>query len=43
MRKVGNSFVLDEHFQKLVFGQQTSTFKYIFKTFSFAEHATEFS
>lgn len=43
MHKMGNSFVLDKHFQKLVFGQQMSTLKYIFKTFSFAEYATEFS
>lgn len=43
MHRVGSSCALDEHFQKLVFGQQMSTFKYIFKTFSFAEDATEFS
>lgn len=43
MHRVGNSCALGEHFQKLVFGQQLSTFKYILKTFSFAEDATKFS
>lgn len=30
MCRLSNSFALDEHFQKLMFGQQMSAFKYIY-------------